>query len=262
MSTTEGIKGLFKATADAYSDPVGVLVNNAGITRDTLVLRMKSSQWEDVINTNLNGVFYASQASNVSHSSNASRFTHLATRRVSQAAAKIMLKKRAGRIINIASVVGKIGNAGQANYAAAKVSPPLAPGGCALAPPPPPQPVPPGRRHRDDHVDGARVRAARRDGQLDRPRIHRVRYDEGATGEYRRVGTSTTRRRRHNYAAINNTAQPPSQQRQVMGTIPCGRFGKPEEVAGLVKYLALDDSALYITGHTINIDGGIAIGTC
>ena len=134
MSTTEGIKGLFKATADAYSDPVGVLVNNAGITRDTLVLRMKSSQWEDVINTNLNGVFYASQASNVSHSSNASRFTHLATRRVSQAAAKIMLKKRAGRIINIASVVGKIGNAGQANYAAAKVSAPLAPGGCALAP--------------------------------------------------------------------------------------------------------------------------------
>ncbi len=134
MSTTEGIKGLFKATADAYSDPVGVLVNNAGITRDTLVLRMKSSQWEDVINTNLNGVFYASQASHVSHSSDASRLTHLATRRVPQAAAKIMLKKRAGRIINIASVVGKIGNAGQANYAAAKVSAPLAPGGCALAP--------------------------------------------------------------------------------------------------------------------------------
>ena len=47
-----------------------------------------------------------------------------------------------------------------------------------------------------------------------------------------------------------------------MGTIPCGRFGKPEEVAGLVKYLALDDSALYITGHCINVDGGIAIGTC
>merc|ERR1719487_1362894 len=97
MSTTAGIKGLFKATADAYSDPVGVLVNNAGITRDTLVMRMKESQWRDVIDTNLNGVFFASQA-----------------------ASKVMMKKREGRIINVASVVGKIGNIGQANYAAAK----------------------------------------------------------------------------------------------------------------------------------------------
>ena len=48
----------------------------------------------------------------------------------------------------------------------------------------------------------------------------------------------------------------------VMGNIPAGRFGKPEEVAGLVKYLALDPSAAYITGHCLNIDGGIAIGTC
>lgn len=62
MSSPEGINTLFKATADAFDDPVGVLVNNAGITRDTLILRMKQQQWEDVINTNLNGVFYASQA--------------------------------------------------------------------------------------------------------------------------------------------------------------------------------------------------------
>ena len=48
----------------------------------------------------------------------------------------------------------------------------------------------------------------------------------------------------------------------VMKNIPAGRFGKPEEVAGLVKYLALDPSAAYITGHCLNIDGGIAIGTC
>merc|ERR1719460_2728859 len=82
MSSPEGIKGLFKATADAFDEPVGVLVNNAGITRDTLVLRMKEAQWNDVIDTNLNGVFFASQA-----------------------AAKIMLKAKKGRIINIASVV-------------------------------------------------------------------------------------------------------------------------------------------------------------
>ena len=62
MSSSEGIKALFKATADAYDEPVGVLVNNAGITRDTLVMRMKEKQWTDVIDTNLNGVFYASQA--------------------------------------------------------------------------------------------------------------------------------------------------------------------------------------------------------
>ena len=55
MSSPEGINTLFKATADAFDDPVGVLVNNAGITRDTLILRMKQQQWEDVINTNLNG---------------------------------------------------------------------------------------------------------------------------------------------------------------------------------------------------------------
>ena len=55
MSTMDGIKGLFKATAEAYSDPVEVLVNNAGITRDTLAMRMKEAQWTDVINTNLNG---------------------------------------------------------------------------------------------------------------------------------------------------------------------------------------------------------------
>merc|ERR1719262_1862737 len=96
-SSQEGIAALFKATAEAFEDPVSVLVNNAGITRDTLVMRMKPQQWLDVIDTNLNGVFFASQA-----------------------ATKIMMKKRTGRIINIASVVGKIGNVGQANYAAAK----------------------------------------------------------------------------------------------------------------------------------------------
>ena len=62
MSSLEGINSLFKATAEAYSDPVGVLVNNAGITRDTLTIRMKPDQWHDVINTNLNGVFFSSQA--------------------------------------------------------------------------------------------------------------------------------------------------------------------------------------------------------
>ncbi|CAM9692419.1 unnamed protein product, partial [Hapterophycus canaliculatus] len=74
-----------------------VVVNNAGITRDTLTMRMKQDQWQSVIDLNLSGVFY-----------------------VSQAACKLMLKQRKGRIINISSVVGLIGNPGQANYSAAK----------------------------------------------------------------------------------------------------------------------------------------------
>ena len=76
---------------------VDVLVNNAGITRDTLVMRMKPQQWQDVIDINLSGVFYCTKAF-----------------------FKIASKKRSGRIINISSVVGQIGNPGQANYAAAK----------------------------------------------------------------------------------------------------------------------------------------------
>ncbi|NCO65215.1 MAG: 3-oxoacyl-[acyl-carrier-protein] reductase [Candidatus Aquicultor secundus] len=74
-----------------------ILVNNAGITRDSLFIRMKEDDWNAVINTNLNGVF-----------------------NVTQATAKIMLKQRSGSIINISSVIGVAGNAGQANYAASK----------------------------------------------------------------------------------------------------------------------------------------------
>jgi NAD(P)-dependent dehydrogenase (short-subunit alcohol dehydrogenase family) len=95
-SDPESIKVLFEKAVEAFGT-VDVLVNNAGITRDTLVMRMKPKQWQDVIDCNLSGVFYCTQA-----------FFKLAS------------KKRTGRIINIASVVGQIGNIGQANYAAAK----------------------------------------------------------------------------------------------------------------------------------------------
>jgi 3-oxoacyl-[acyl-carrier protein] reductase len=189
MSSMDGIKQLFKATAEAYDEPVGVLVNNAGITRDTLVMRMKEKQWTDVIDTNLNGVFYASQA-----------------------ASKIMLKARKGRIINMASIVGKIGNPGQANYAAAK-------GG----------------------VIGMTMSMAKEFGSRG------VVVNAVAPGFIESDMTSEL---------------PEAIVDGVMKNIPAGRFGKPEEVAGLVKYLALDPSSLYITGHCLNIDGGLAIGTC
>ncbi|HBC42815.1 MAG TPA: beta-ketoacyl-ACP reductase, partial [Pseudanabaena sp.] len=90
------VDSLVKSAIDTWGR-VDVLVNNAGITRDTLLLRMKLEDWQSVIDLNLTGVF-------------------LVTRAVS----KIMLKQKSGRIINIASVAGQMGNPGQGNYSAAK----------------------------------------------------------------------------------------------------------------------------------------------
>lgn len=90
------IENFIKTTGDAYGTPA-VLVNNAGITRDNLLMRMKDEEWDDIINTNLTSIF-----------------------RMSKAVLRAMMKARYGRIINISSVVGSTGNAGQANYAAAK----------------------------------------------------------------------------------------------------------------------------------------------
>ena len=90
------VEAVLKTVAEQYGD-VGILVNNAGITRDTLILRMKDEDWDAVISTNLTSVY-----------------------RMSQAVLRAMMKARAGRIINVSSVVGHMGNAGQTNYAAAK----------------------------------------------------------------------------------------------------------------------------------------------
>ncbi|MBG3079093.1 3-oxoacyl-ACP reductase FabG [Proteus mirabilis] len=87
----------FLAEVRAEFGEIDILVNNAGITRDNLLMRMKDDEWQDIINTNLSSVF-----------------------RLSKAVMRAMMKKRYGRIITIGSVVGTMGNAGQANYAAAK----------------------------------------------------------------------------------------------------------------------------------------------
>jgi len=90
------ISEVIKQIGSDFAAPL-VLVNNAGITRDNLLMRMKDEEWNDIINTNLSSIF-----------------------RMSKAVLRGMLKARTGRIINISSVVGATGNAGQANYAAAK----------------------------------------------------------------------------------------------------------------------------------------------
>ena len=90
------ITELLKAVSDEFGS-VDILINNAGITRDNILLRMKEDEWDDIINTNLSSVY-----------------------KMSKAVLRGMIKKRSGRIISITSVVGAMGNAGQSNYAASK----------------------------------------------------------------------------------------------------------------------------------------------
>ncbi len=96
VADASSIEVVMKRITDDYGTPA-VLVNNAGITRDNLLMRMKDEEWDDIINTNLTSIY-----------------------RMSKAVLRGMMKVRSGRIINISSVVGATGNAGQANYAAAK----------------------------------------------------------------------------------------------------------------------------------------------
>ena len=96
VSDETAAQDMVKTAADALGG-LDILVNNAGITRDGLLLRMKEEDWDAVLSTNLKGIFHCTKA-----------------------AAKLMMKKRSGRIVNMASVVGLTGNAGQTNYAAAK----------------------------------------------------------------------------------------------------------------------------------------------
>jgi 3-oxoacyl-[acyl-carrier protein] reductase len=185
-SKPETIKKLFDESVEAFGT-VDVLVNNAGITRDTLVMRMKPEQWQEVIDVNLSGVFYCTQAF-----------------------FKIASKKRTGRIINISSVVGQIGNPGQANYAAAK-------GG----------------------VIGMSMANAKE-----------------FAGRGITVNTVCP-----GFIATDMVAKLDDKYlEQVSEGIPLKRLGKPEEVAGMVRFLAIDPACDYITGHTFNVDGGIAIG--
>jgi 3-oxoacyl-[acyl-carrier protein] reductase len=183
VSQADQVDGLINGTLKQFGR-VDVLVNNAGITRDTLLLRMKLEDWQAVIDLNLTGVF-------------------LCTRAV----AKIMLKQRSGRIINIASVAGQMGNPGQANYSAAKagvigftktVAKELASRGITA------NAVAPGFIETD------------------------MTDDLGNTDEIRKF-------------------------------IPLGRFGQPEDIAGMVRFLAADPAAAYITGQVFNVDGGMVM---
>jgi len=182
VSKADQVDALLNAVMDKWNR-VDILVNNAGITRDTLLLRMKPEDWQAVIDLNLTGVF-------------------LCTRAVS----KVMLKQRSGRIINIASVAGQMGNPGQANYSAAKAG-----------------------------VIGFTKTVAK---EL---------ASRGITVNAVAPGFITTD------MTSNVNAE------EILKYIPLGRYGQPEEVAGLVQFLAADSAAAYITGQVFNIDGGMVM---
>ena len=183
VSKADQVDALIKATMDKFGR-IDVLVNNAGITRDTLLLRMKPEDWQAVIDLNLTGVF-------------------LCTRAVS----KIMLKQRSGRIVNISSVAGLMGNPGQANYSAAKAG-----------------------------VIGFTKTVAKELA----PR--------GVTANVVAPG----------FIATDMTGDLKNAE-EILKYIPLGRYGQPEDVAGLIRYLAADPSAAYITGQVMNVDGGMVM---
>jgi 3-oxoacyl-[acyl-carrier protein] reductase len=182
VSKADQVDALLNTVMEKWNR-VDVLVNNAGITRDTLLLRMKPEDWQAVIDLNLTGVF-------------------LCTRAIS----KVMLKQRSGRIINISSVAGQMGNPGQANYSAAKAG-----------------------------VIGFTKTVAK---EL---------ATRGITVNAVAPG----------FIATDMTSNLKSEE--ILKFIPLGRYGQPEEVAGLVRFLAADPAAAYITGQTLNVDGGMVM---
>jgi 3-oxoacyl-[acyl-carrier protein] reductase len=185
IASEESIKSCAKA-AIAHFGSIEILVNNAGITRDTLVLRMKRADWDDVLGTNLTGTFL-----------------------MTQAVLSPMLKARWGRIINITSVVGETGQAGQANYAASKA------GLIGLT------------------KSLARELASRN-----------ITANAIAPG----------------YIETAMTAVLDEKQRETMVShIPLGRAGTDADIANAVRFLASDDAA-YITGHVLDVNGGMYMG--
>lgn len=182
VTDAESISATIKMITDEFG-AISILVNNAGITKDNLLMMMKEDQWQDVINTNLTSIY-----------------------RLSKAVVRTMMKARKGRIINIASVVGLTGNPGQTNYSATKAG-----------------------------MLGFTKSLAREIGSRN------ITVNCVAPG----------------FIDTDMTRELPEDQRQALiSQIPLNRLGDPADIAAAVTFLA-GPSAAYITGETINVNGGM-----
>ncbi|MFT4768680.1 MAG: 3-oxoacyl-[acyl-carrier protein] reductase [Glaciecola sp.] len=182
VADPESVKSVLAAINERFGAPL-ILVNNAGITRDNLLLRMKDDEWQGVVDTNLTALF-----------------------KTSKAALRGMTKARWGRIVNITSVVGSMGNAGQSNYAASKAG-----------------------------AEGFSRALAREIG------ARNITVNAVAPGF---IDTDMT-------AALSE-----DQRNAMLSQIPLARLGEAKEIGALVAFLC-SDSAAYITGETIHINGGM-----
>ena len=184
LSDMEAVDGLIDR-ADEAMGQVDILVNNAGITRDNLFLRMKDEEWDSVIQVNLTATFH-----------------------LMRAAVARMMRRRSGRIINITSVVGTIGNPGQGNYCAAKAG-----------------------------IVGMSKSLAYEVASRN------ITVNCIAPGF---ISTAMT-------DVLND-----KQREAILGRVPAGRLGTPDEVAAAALYLA-SDAASYVTGQTLHVNGGMAM---
>ncbi|WP_139492880.1 3-oxoacyl-[acyl-carrier-protein] reductase [Brevibacillus dissolubilis] len=182
VGNAEEVEAMVKTTLEQFGT-LDILVNNAGITRDNLIMRMKESEWDEVININLKGVFNCIKA-----------------------VTRPMMKQRSGRIINITSVVGAMGNPGQANYVAAKAG-----------------------------VIGLTKTTARELASRN------INVNAVAPGF---ITTDMTDK-------LND-----EQKEAMLVNIPLGTLGQPDDIAGVVLFLA-SDAAKYMTGQTLHVDGGM-----
>lgn len=184
VADTQATLAMVKEVTAEYGR-LDILVNNAGITRDNLIMKMSEEDFDEVINANLKGCFNTIKA-----------------------VSRQMLRQRAGRIINITSVSGILGNAGQANYAASKAG-----------------------------IIGLTKTMARELASRG------ITVNAVAPGF---VDTDMTQ-------VLSDSVK-----EAATAQIPLGRFGKPEDIANMVAYLASEKGA-YITGQIISVDGGMAI---
>tara|TARA_B100000315_G_scaffold242949_1_gene265758 strand:- start:554 stop:1297 length:744 start_codon:yes stop_codon:yes gene_type:complete len=182
VSKTADVEDMVQNTIKEFKT-LDILINNAGVTRDTLIVRMKQEDWDFVLKVNLTGTFNCTKA-----------------------AAKYMMKQRKGKIVNIASIVGVMGNAGQANYSASKAG-----------------------------IIGLTKTSARELASRN------ITVNAVAPGF---IDTEMTQ-------SLNENIK-----QELKEHIPMGKLGRPEDIANCVKFL-VSDSASYITGQVIHVNGGM-----